>query len=42
MASKGLLDLDKTDLVGFSIGSHIAGMVGKHVNGKISRIIGKF
>lgn len=38
MISKNLTDSTTTHLVGFSIGSHIAGLIGKRVNGTLAKI----
>lgn len=34
-------DLQDISLVGFSLGAHIAGFAGKHLNGNIPVIVGK-
>jgi pimeloyl-ACP methyl ester carboxylesterase len=34
------LSLDQTDIVGYSLGCHLAGLTGEKLNGQIKRIIG--
>lgn len=36
------LDLDKTSIVGYSLGAHIAGVAGRTLGGKLDHITGKF
>jgi predicted esterase len=34
------MSLSQTDIVGFSLGAHIAGVAGYNLNGQLKRIIG--
>lgn len=40
LISGGFIQPSDVHITGFSIGAHIAGMVGKNVNGKIAKIFG--
>lgn len=41
--AKGQLDASRMHIVGFSIGAHIAGNIGKRITGgKVAKIFGKF
>lgn len=36
------LDLNKTSLVGHSLGAHVSGIVGSNLNGSINHIVGEY
>lgn len=42
MVTNGLLHLNKTSIVGHSLGAHVAGTTGKALKGQVDHIVGKY